>query len=221
MDCKQFHEQIDDYCDGLLNSTQVTEMQQHDTQCLGCSQTLEQHQVLIEAMRRMPAPKMRPGFAQQAIKRATEQPHHRRGFVTGFGSALVAGLALWMVVAVLLPDKEIEQGNVAQVMLLLHQESTVNLAFNAPKDLKGAKITLILPENIEVVGFPGQRKIVWNTTLNEGKNILPLPLKASAIVNGHLVASIESGNSKKLFRIHIEVSDQSRTELVIQPAAVV
>lgn len=221
MDCKQFHKQIDDYCDGLLGSTEAEKMQQHGSLCSGCRQALEQHQAMIEAMRSMPAPQMRPGFAQQAIKRATEQSHHSSGFVTGFGSALVAGLALWMMVAVLLPDKDIDQGDVAQVMLSLHQESTINLAFNAPKDLQGATITLTLPENIEVVGFPGQRTIAWNTSLKEGKNILSLPLKASTVVNSHLVASIESGSSKKQFRIHIEVTEQSRTEILIQPIAIV
>ncbi|MCF6282244.1 MAG: zf-HC2 domain-containing protein [Candidatus Polarisedimenticolaceae bacterium] len=224
MNCKQFHDHLDDYVDGMLSQEQSQSMQQHEAGCLDCQHALGQQQALMQALKSMPAPKMRPGFAQQAIKRATEpqQQHHRRGFVTGFGSALVAGLALWMVVTAMLPNNEaVMQEDVMQVMLSLHQESTINLAFNAPKDLVGAKISLILPANVEVIGFPGQREITWITDLNKGQNILPLPLKASAAVDDFLVASIESGQSKKTFRIQIEVTNQGRTELVITPANMV
>jgi len=76
-----------------------------------------------------------------------------------------------------------------------------------------ATLSITLPENIEIAGFPGERMIAWQASLTEGKNILPLPLRANAAVNSQLLASIESGSSKKIFRLQIDVSESGRTGL--------
>ena len=222
MDCKHFQDHVDDYADGLLHEDLQRQAMQHLEICSDCREHLAEHQELLQVMKDLPVPQMRPGFMQQALKRATEQKsHHRRGFVKGFSSALVAGLVLWTVTFLMLPDQEAMQGDVAQVMLTLHEERTINLVFEAPDQLAEAKVTLILPANVEVVGFPGQREIAWRTPLNKGKNILPLPLKANGLVDDQLVARIESGTSKKTFVIKISGVEDGRSTMILKPDSLV
>lgn len=226
MNCNQLQARLDDYTDGLLSATEVEAMQRHAAACPPCQQKMAQQEQMIQALRAMPVPAMRPGFTQQALKRAVEQKqHHRRGFATGFSTALAAGVALWVAVSFMMPGADVTQPQlqpqpaaqaeaegVAQVQLALYQESTVNLVFHSPKPVSDATLSITLPENVELVGFPGERVIAWQTSLSEGQNILPLPLRANALTNSELLASIESGSSKKSFRLQIGVSESGRTE---------
>lgn len=224
MNCKQLEARLDDYADGLLSATEVEAMQRHAASCVPCRQQLEQQEQIIQALRAMPVPPMRPGFAQKALKRAVEQKqHHRRGFATGFSTAIAASVALWLVMTFMMPGGDIAQlqsppatqaeaEGVAQVKLALYQESTVNLVFYSPKAVSGATLSITLPEHVEVVGFPGERVIAWQTSLSAGQNILPLPLRADALVHSELLASVQSGSSKKSFRLQIGVTESGRTE---------
>jgi len=214
MNCEQLREQLDDYADGLLSTNDVQAIRSHASNCSHCNALLARQNELIQALRSLPAPPMRPGFAQQALKRAVEQKqHHRRGFATGFSSALAAGVALWVVVTFTLPNEQIRQSGIEQVRLALYQESRVNLVFYSPSPVSDAKLSIALPENVEIVGFPGERVISWQTSLTEGQNILPLPLRANAPVNSELLASIESGSSKKSFRLRIDAPEPDHTGL--------
>lgn len=214
MNCKHTHDQLDDYIDGTLSQGDITQMREHASGCSACSKRLREHEEYIQNMRAMPVPEMSPGFAQRALRRSVEQKqHHRQGFARGFSSALVAGLAMWAVVLVYMPSSDQMQGELASVSLALHQESTINLVFYSPKAVADARLSISVPAHIEVVGFGGQRKISWQTSLQQGRNILPLPLKANGISSAELMASIESGESKKIFRVNINVANGKQAGL--------
>jgi len=64
----------------------------------------------------------------------------------------------------------------------------------------------LLPDGVELAGFPGQREIAWQTSLVEGKNYLPLELIALSPVGGEVLARLEHDNRMRTFRLRIEVS---------------
>ena len=66
-------------------------------------------------------------------------------------------------------------------------------------------MTVVLPEGVEVDGFPGQREIVWMTSLKEGRNVLPLTLLATSPVGGELLATLRHENDDKTFRVRVKV----------------
>ena len=103
-----------------------------------------------------------------------------RWMLAGFGSAIAAGLAIWVITAMLmttpqLPDAE---PTIPGVTIAMEQEHTVRLVFASAEALDSATLTVSLPDGIELAGFPGQREITWETSLQEGKNLLPLTLIA-------------------------------------------
>ncbi len=209
MNCTQLHNQLDDYLDGELSAEQRTHLETHVKECESCRTALSGARVIQEALRQMPAPPMRPGFASQAIKHAVNQHgHHRRGFIAGFSTALAASVVVALFVGGFLPNMERSPQTAATppVIISMQQPQTVNLVFDVATAMENATLSIILPDNVEIVGFPGQQEIAWQTSLYAGRNILPLPLKGIMHSSSALVASIEQGGRKKSIRIPIQVS---------------
>ena len=60
----------------------------------------------------------------------------------------------------------------------------MNLVFSSAEALDSATLTVTLPAGVELEGFPGQSEITWETSLAEGRNLLPLRLIAVAPAGG-------------------------------------
>ena len=59
---------------------------------------------------------------------------------------------------------------------------------------------------VEMAGFPGQSEISWETSLNKGRNLLPLKLIALTPVGGELLARLEHDDRDRVFRLQVDVS---------------
>ena len=164
----------------------------------------------------------------QADVQATSR-HQRQGFMFGFGSAAVAAMALWVVVGVL-PNANVPVNTAAdeivasnatttanpasdvskpQMSIALNKKQDIKLAFYSGESLKGAKITIRLPDNVALVGYPGRRQLSWTTNLKKGDNLLRLPVVATQIARGELVADIEYGDQLKTLTLGLETNESS------------
>lgn len=158
-----------------------------------------------------PAPEADPGFYDQALARATLQGARKqrtRWVMTGFGGAIAAGLAIWMIGGLLLNSPQLPDAseNIPEVTMALEEPRTVNLVFSATEAMDVATLTVSLPAGVELAGFPGQREISWETSLNEGRNLLPLKLIALTPVGGELLARLEHDDRDREFRLRVDVS---------------
>ncbi len=222
MNCKQFELRLDDYLDHELFPGEAIDADAHLKQCSACQTRVERARALQHMLKEIPTPPLRSGFTREAIARATGsdgKKHQRRGFVAGFSTAIAASVAL-MAVITLLPHSLPEQlapVEIAQVAISLEQTQTVNLVFNTAQALDGATLTIALPANVEVPGLPGQRTITWQTNLQAGKNILPLPLKGLRRDEGELLASIEQDGKIKSVRVHISVGKTLHPQARLRP----
>ncbi|MCF6338653.1 MAG: hypothetical protein L3J84_12025 [Gammaproteobacteria bacterium] len=161
-----------------------------------------------------------------------QQSHHRRGFALGFGSAAAAALAVWVVVGMFpgeLSDtdsvseqtiasvetsknKVVEQPVVQQppvMSIALNTQQTIRLAFASSESLQGAKITIRLPENVALVGYPGRRQLSWETNLKKGDNLLNLPIIATQVARGELIADIEYEGRVKTLTLNLETGAEA------------
>ena len=158
-----------------------------------------------------PMPEAATGFYDQALVRATHEGSRRqrnRWLLTGFGSAIAATIAIWAISSVLLttPDLANPGATIPGVSIALEQPRTVNLVFASTTSLDSATLTVSLPDGIELEGFPGQREITWETSLNEGRNLLPLTLVALSPAGGELLARLEHDNRNRTFRLRVDVT---------------
>ena len=158
-----------------------------------------------------PMPQADAGFYDQALARATHEGSIRqrnRWLMTGFGSAVAAGVAVWLIGGMLMnaPQMPDVDASIPGVTVTLAEPRTVNLLFSSTTALESATLTVSLPDGIELAGFPGQREISWKTSLKEGRNLLPLKLIALTPVGGELLARLEHDDRDRVFRLQVNVS---------------
>jgi hypothetical protein len=234
MNCTDFQNQIDDYCDGALSGEPKANCEAHLASCVECSRAVDGHNSLLISLKAMPFPGPSEGFAKRALQIAMESEvagqnvghHHRRGFVVGFGSAVAAALALWVVVGVFPQQTPQLKGNletasvksnvetnvgssiktsIPEFSIALNEQRDIKLAFFSSEELKGATITLKMPEAVALVGYEGQRELVWKTNLAKGDNLLRLPIIATGITSGQLVAHIAYKGKVKTLKVNLAI----------------
>jgi len=173
--------------------------------------TNQQEQALQALLEDYPVPEATEAFYDQALARATHEGARRqrnRWVMTGFGSAVAAGIALWFIGGFFMttPDLPVAEPGIPGITMTLEEPRTINLVFASATALDSANLTVTLPDGIELAGFPGQREITWQTSLNEGKNLLPLELIAVSPVGGEVLARLEHNDRNRTFRLRIEVT---------------
>jgi hypothetical protein len=168
---------------------------------------------LLELLRDYPVPDPDPGFYDRALVRASHEGTRRqrkRWVLTGFGSAIAATVAVWIVGGLLLQDPAADAPPAAipGITITLAEPRTVNLVFASATALDDALLTVSLPEGLELQGFPGQREITWETSLNEGRNLLPLTLVALTPAGGEVLARLEHDSRDRTFRLRVDVNEE-------------
>jgi hypothetical protein len=158
-----------------------------------------------------PMPEASAGFYDQALVRATHEGSRRqrnRWLMTGFGGAIAAGLVLWMVGGFLLttPDLPVTNPSIPAITMTLEEPRTINLVFASAEPLDAATLTVQLPIGIEMSGFPGQREVTWQTSLNAGKNLLPLKLIATSPLGGEVFATLSHNDRGRTFQLRVDVT---------------
>ena len=156
-------------------------------------------------------PQASAGFYDQALVRATHEGSRRqrnRWLMTGFGGAVAAGLVLWMVGGFLMttPDLPAADPSIPTITMTLEEPRTINLVFASAERLDSAMLTVRLPAGIEMSGFPGQREVTWQTSLNAGKNLLPLKLVATSPVGGEVYATLVHQDRGRTFQLTVDAS---------------
>ena len=142
-----------------------------------------------------------------AAARSGSKQQRKRSWLTGFGSAIAAGLAIWIVSTALItsPIDQPATSVIPTITMALEEPRTVNLVFSSARALDGATLTVSLPAGIEIAGFEGQQEITWLTSLSEGKNVLPLRLIGTMPTDGELLATLKHGDDDRTFRLRIKL----------------
>lgn len=170
----------------------------------------EQERQLVGLLKDYPMPEADSGYYDQALARAVHtgsQRQRNRWIMTGFGAAVAAGIVLLLVSGLLFnqPDVPMPDASIPGVSIALAEPSTVNLVFAASEPLDNATLTVLLPDGIELAGFPGRNEVSWETSLAAGRNMLPLKLIASSPVGGEVVARLEHKDRSRTFRLQVNV----------------
>jgi len=153
-------------------------------------------------------PRMDDTFFDRAVAKAMQEGtkrQRRRWVLTGFGGAVAAMLAIWIVSGVFFTAPDVAEPGVPSVTMALETPQTFNLVFSSAQALADATMTVVLPDGIEVDGFGPQREITWVTSLQPGRNILPLTLVATKPVSGELLATLRHEGDYKTFRLQMKV----------------
>lgn len=208
MNCTQFERMLDDYLDGELSTIQLSHCQAHLNECEHCRHSYTQANKLINALKEIPVPAAKDGYEKRVLSfldnKSKEKKQQHNWFIAGFGSAVAASFALWLVLAPVSVTTNTE--TMTTVSLPVQQPQTVDLVFNLQNDLTDATLTIELPENVIIAGYENKRQLSWTTSLKKGTNRLALPLIAKNYFDGILVARLSKKGKTKSFSVHLNSS---------------
>ena len=213
MKCESIRDILLDYVDGALTGESRQAVAEHVAHCQSCQRRIAQEQKIKHALRELPV-RDPPSteFYERVLNASANAP--KRGFNTfwaGFGSAVAAGLAGWLVFAPAQLPQATDDSLLPNVQAMVNEVKLVRVAFEAPADFRNVTLSVVLPENVELDGFPLEHEIAWQTTLHEGQNVLTLPVivkrAGSAVVEAH----ISSANKSKIFRIQVQGQPEAQT----------
>lgn len=214
MNCTDIEKYIDTYLDNELGEKALYEFNQHLTSCKSCAAQVANAESVLSGLQQMVVPSPSADFEQRVFSKVRQQYKDKPEnssffrFTTGFATAAVAGLAILFVATVYqplqIPDQNRFHGEVIDVSI--KQANTIRLVFDAEKDLELVNLTIELPVNMELDGYPDRKTISWTTSLVKGQNVLALPVIAIDPGQGELIAQLNYGDKRKEFRILLKSS---------------
>lgn len=165
---------------------------------------------LVLLLKDYPMQEASADFYDKALLSAASTSARRqrnRWLMTGFGGAIAAGIVAWLIGGVMLTAPDAVSPEIPGVAIALEDTHQVDFVFASAKPLDNATLTIELPDGVELQGFPGQREVSWETSLDAGKNHLPLTLIATRAVDDEVVvARLEHNNRSKTFRLRVDAS---------------
>ena len=213
MNCQQTQNMLDDYLDGNLSPIQLSHVESHLHECGECQHVYSQAQQLATRLKDMPIEPASADFEQrmtELLQPAAKEKSGSQHFMQGFASAIAASFLLWFVVTSFTPESD----TINSITVAAAKPQTIDLVFNMPADLADARLTIELPEQMEIIGHPGKQQLSWTTSLKKGSNRLALPIISKQAGSGTLVARLSTGNKNKVFRVRIN-ANTSPTSLFI------
>lgn len=209
MPCNQLAPRIDEFMDGDLPAAEVAAIERHLVECAACRAVHAIETELRSALATLPVARPRDGFFEQAMAHASRR--RRRGDLEragGLGAyALAAVATVVLAIGVMtFAGRFAPDVRIPEVTLALESTTSVNLVFSTKVALMDARVSLELPDGIEVVGYPGHRKVTWSTDLREGKNALRVPLLAHAAIDDRLIARLSHDDFGKSFELRVKVN---------------
>ena len=222
MKCTDINTHSDDYLDGELSLEQQQLFEQHLAGCKHCATMISGLQNILQGLKRLPVVEPSADFETRVFKevRKLHPTREKRHFVAGFATAMAAGFALWFVSTLFVVQQQsLDMPDVMTVAL--NESQNVRLLFDAPSDIDRVTLSLGLPGNVEISGYPGQSELIWETSLSKGQNVLSLPVMAIQKGSGELVAELSYGDKVKVFRLVLKTADDGVMNYQLQPVTTV
>lgn len=198
MNCSDIDEFLDDFLGEALSPLAIVAFEQHIAKCSNCKNKVAEAKAIQTEMRNIAVPQPSYGFEQRVFenvrKHYKEEPnwHFSPRLAAGIASLSAVSLAIWLVIGQQAP---VSPESPQMVSIALNQTHPVRLMFDADRAIKQAELSINLPENIELEGYPGYRQLKWKTNLKKGQNLLALPIKATSFGQGEIHTQLSYNNS--------------------------
>lgn len=211
MSCSTYRKNLRPWLYGELSEAEAETVEKHVAHCYPCARIVESESAVLGALRSgYSVPEPSADFESRVLAAATrgssDTGRRRSLSVPVAGGAIAAALALGIALGVgLQPDApsgtSFETTNaMADSEAVQNNRHTVRFAFNAAEAMDNVTLTVELPPHVEMSDYPGHQKLSWNVNLDQGENIVKLPLNVLFPGEGELVARLDDGEREKTFR---------------------
>ena len=206
MNCTDINKHIDDYLESTMSDQDQHAFELHVADCASCASKLERVKSVASGLKGLEIPEPSANFEQRMFAGVRKQYKDTRQFhfTAGFATAIAASLAIWFTSTVLVNHDLVEEKHI--VSMAVNEVKTVRLLFDSHADISEVNLSIGLPDNMVVDGYPGQRELSWQTSLKKGENVLDLPIMALDPGQGELVAKLNYDGKVKVLRVVLKSS---------------
>ncbi|MEC8823975.1 MAG: zf-HC2 domain-containing protein [Pseudomonadota bacterium] len=205
MSCPSIRSQLPDYVRATLSENEAAVVREHLQRCPRCRRRCDMEEVLMSRMAaQFDVPPPAPDFESRVFGELSSGSGRRVHMA--WGGAVAAALALGLFIGqsgLWQPDETGHEAIALAEVVDTPVERTVRLAFTAGEPLDDVTLTLNLPPHVEIAGLPGQHQVRWQVSLEQGDNVLALPLRIMFPGDGELVAELDAEGRQKVFRATI------------------
>lgn len=205
MSCPSIRSQLPDYVRATLSENEAAVVREHLQRCPRCRRRCDMEEVLMSRMAaQFDVPPPAPDFESRVFGELSSGSGRRVHMA--WGGAVAAALALGLFIGqsgLWQPDEAVAVAEVVDTPVVAPVERSVRLAFTAGEPLDDVTLTLNLPPHVEIAGLPGQHQVRWQVSLEQGDNVLALPLRIMFPGDGELVAELDAEGRQKVFRATI------------------
>ncbi len=205
--CSEVMNIFDEYLDEELDAEQADAVENHADTCDRCRRLLQERLQLRRDLAGLPLEGPSEGFFDAALDRAVRRTDERgKPWFARIGGAVAAAFAFLFITGVLVqPANLTSSSDIPEVTISMHEVTQVNLMFSSEVALHDARVSLQLPEGVQLAGFSGRDTLSWTTDLKEGNNILQLPLVGYLARSDTLVATLKHPSGSKTFELRVTV----------------
>ena len=207
MNCDKIQNLLNDYIDETLSILHVEVVDNHCHTCDVCARQLEGLRIQKESLGTLPVPSAPDGFQQRVFSSAiqnaqtTKKVHSKQGSFYKFATAaMLSALVLWLG---LFNDTKIEKNDLYLVSVG-DEVRTIKVAIDSEQALDAVNMRVELSDNLELKGFGSKKQIQWTTRLNQGVNVISLPIVGLAQGEGDITTRIHLNGQEKVMRIKTE-----------------
>ena len=205
MSCPSIRSQLPDYVRATLPENEAAVVREHLQRCPRCRRRCDMEEELMSRMAtQFDVPPPAPDFESRVFRELSSGSGRRVHMARG--GAVAAALALGLFIGqsgLWQPDETGHEAIALAEVVDTPVERTVRLAFTAGEPLDDVTLTLNLPPHVEIAGLPGQHQVRWQVSLEQGANVLALPLRILFPGAGELVAELDAEGRQKVFRATI------------------
>lgn len=221
MYCNEMASKLDEFIDGDLAAMDSQALEQHVRGCMACAALLEQRKTLRLALASLTIEGPGEDFFEQALADAVAQAEpaidtdaddasqhrdRRPPWFNRISGALAASIIVAALVGFVVQSSSFVSSDIQEVTITMHEVTPVNLQFASQVGLKDARLSLQLPQGVDLAGFTGRKQLSWRTDLHEGNNLLQLPLLGHMASSDRLIAELEHPQGSKTFELQITVN---------------
>ena len=213
MNYLNFHLLLDEHLDGALPPEAEAQCTQHAAVCAACAARRDAALQLQWALRGLPAAVADADFADRVLAAAARE--HAPGSSTNAASR--RGALRWQIPSALAASLALAIGigawNTRETLPEVRTggDEPVRLVFRSASAVSDVTIELSLPEGVELAGFPGQRRLVWQSDLRAGENLLELPVRAHGR-GGVVTATLNHGKERRAFSVRLVAAPAREAE---------
>jgi anti-sigma factor (TIGR02949 family) len=213
MNCTDIDQHINGFLDGRLSTLREQAFAQHISRCTACEKKVDAERQLRSMLRAIPVQSPSNHFRQRVLTRVRQeyvpkrQNHFQMKMAAGFASVAVFSLTLWFMSGMQATGPDNKPDRV--VALASNESQSLRIMFEADTDIKQAELSIDLPDNVLLVGYPARKSLSWKTDLQKGENVLALPVQVSNEGRGELRTRLIYHNKVKSYSFVIDAQGKA------------